>query len=347
MRIILEGDKSLAGRYLGWARSKLFMLKFNMKLLNLKQSRRFFALDGINVFISSLFGQDEIRIVGEAGVYVFVADTSNHRIQVFDKNYNFIRKWGEFGDDHGQFRYPFGVACLNNEIYVTNRDQGWIDVFDITGVWKRGHNANAYVYHIAIGNDKIAVLENNMGLYINVYDLDFNILHTFSGYGTDLAGGLAIGDNKLYVSFETAGLIPLTTKVYSLTDYTLLASIGRTSFRFYDGASYYNGKYYGLVLTPAPTGYQSEIDVFDGLVYSHTFGAENFHSVCYGGARGLSVSKRGIFATEVRSGGISVEDEDRVLNFNPDESYKNKFGVSGTGDKQFYQPYGIAVMGVS
>jgi tripartite motif-containing protein 71 len=41
---------------------------------------------------------------------VFVADTDNRRIQVFDQNGGFIRSWGSAGNGSGQFQDPRGVG---------------------------------------------------------------------------------------------------------------------------------------------------------------------------------------------------------------------------------------------
>ena len=41
---------------------------------------------------------------------VYVADTSNHRIEKFDSNGTFITKLGSFGSGDGQFGSPEGVA---------------------------------------------------------------------------------------------------------------------------------------------------------------------------------------------------------------------------------------------
>jgi hypothetical protein len=297
----------------------------------------------------------------QQGFYIIVADTANHRIQVFDENYTFIRKWGSYGDarwtatEAGQFRFPFGVATYNSEIFVTNKEQGWIEVFDIDGNWKRGHFANAYVLHIAVSDDKIAVVLEDASYInrrVNIYDMDFNLLYTFeadtiSEPGKEIiASGIAIGDGMFFSPMFTTGLEPRAIRVYALDYYTLITTMERpTGHKIYDGGAFYGGKFYGLVLDPQPAPYQSEIDVFEGLTYSHSFGADRFQpSGVYGGARGIAASARGIFATEVRSGAITVPDEDRILHFEESESYKGTFGVSGGEDGHLYQPWSIAIM---
>ena len=41
---------------------------------------------------------------------VYVADSNNNRIQCFDSNGNFIRKWGKKGTGDGEFNFPTGLA---------------------------------------------------------------------------------------------------------------------------------------------------------------------------------------------------------------------------------------------
>src|SRR5438034_10780354 len=59
------------------------------------------------------------------GLYVnnkgnlYVVDSGNNRIQVFDTNNGkFIRAWGSFGTTNGQFNHPLGIALDYNLGYV-------------------------------------------------------------------------------------------------------------------------------------------------------------------------------------------------------------------------------------
>ncbi len=51
---------------------------------------------------------------------VFVADSGNHRIQVFDVDGNFVTTWGEFGDQPGNFNEPWGIAADDEFVYVSD-----------------------------------------------------------------------------------------------------------------------------------------------------------------------------------------------------------------------------------
>lgn len=61
---------------------------------------------------------------------IYVADTGNNRIQVFDADWNFIAKFGSTGTGKRQMRRPSGVVVKNNgQVFVTdtlnNRAQRW------------------------------------------------------------------------------------------------------------------------------------------------------------------------------------------------------------------------------
>ena len=51
---------------------------------------------------------------------IYVSDTVNNQIQVFDSDGNFITKWGSFGLGNGQFNRPDGIYFEPSEksIYV-------------------------------------------------------------------------------------------------------------------------------------------------------------------------------------------------------------------------------------
>jgi uncharacterized protein YjiK len=66
---------------------------------------------------------------------IIVADTYNHRIQVFDSNGKFLFKFGGKGSSDGEFRNSRGVAYdpNNNRIIVVDNDNHRIQVFDSNG----------------------------------------------------------------------------------------------------------------------------------------------------------------------------------------------------------------------
>ena len=62
---------------------------------------------------------------------LFVVDTGNARVQVFEPDGSFVLKFGSLGDGDGQFRAPYAVAIddLNDEAFVTDSRRGDVQVF--------------------------------------------------------------------------------------------------------------------------------------------------------------------------------------------------------------------------
>ena len=71
---------------------------------------------------------DKIALDDKGNVYV--TDDFNHRIQVFDPQGQFLRKWGERGSGDGHFRSPEDLALdIEGNVYVADTLNNRIQVF--------------------------------------------------------------------------------------------------------------------------------------------------------------------------------------------------------------------------
>ena len=64
--------------------------------------------------------------------HLLVADTSAHTVKVYDVSGDqpdFIRDIGTSGTGDGQFRFPNGVALADGKIYVTDRENGRVQIW--------------------------------------------------------------------------------------------------------------------------------------------------------------------------------------------------------------------------
>ena len=70
---------------------------------------------------------------------IVVADYSNHRIQVFDRNGKFLFKFGSNGNGNGRFELTQGVTVdqRNNQIVVADTNNDRIQIFDEKGTFLR------------------------------------------------------------------------------------------------------------------------------------------------------------------------------------------------------------------
>lgn len=96
--------------------------------------------NGEPAFVKLIYGKfgggefDKPMAVTVAGDRIYVADTNNKRVQVLDRNGNQIKTIGSWGNNPGQFQFPYGIALdSKGRIYVADIYIGGISVFDKDG----------------------------------------------------------------------------------------------------------------------------------------------------------------------------------------------------------------------
>ncbi len=81
--------------------------------------------------------EDPSSIATDSQGRIYVADSLNHRIQVFDSNGAFLFAFGSFGDGPGEFNLPQKIAVgPDGRIYVWESLNGRVQVFDSEGVYQ-------------------------------------------------------------------------------------------------------------------------------------------------------------------------------------------------------------------
>lgn len=80
---------------------------------------------------------------------LFVADSSNNRIQVFSSSGEFLSSFGTHGRSTGQFSWPLGICVCKRRIYVCDNMNNRVQVFTFDG---------SYVKSIGINNKQNAQL---------------------------------------------------------------------------------------------------------------------------------------------------------------------------------------------
>jgi uncharacterized protein (TIGR03663 family) len=241
--------------------------------------------------------------VDKAG-YLYVADSQNHRIQVFDATGNFVRQWGSQGAGQGQFQEPWGVAVsTDGMVYVADTWNHRIQVFDTEGVFQR-----AWGSYGETGGD---------------VELD-GVFYGPRGLALDEAGNVYVSDtgNKRVCKYDFEG--------------TLLAAVG--------GAGQGQGQFdepVGLAIGPDGSLYVADtwnqrIQVFDlDLMYQREWKVKGWDSVTVVNKPYLAVDASGVvWATDPES--------HRVLGFREGE-IATVFGNYGSGLDNLNTPTGLAV----
>ncbi len=135
---------------------------------------------------------------------LYVADTGNHRIQVFDANGAFVRAFGSYGGGDGQFYYPLDVVVdLAGNIYVSDFG-GRIQVFDANASFVRAWRPTIAGIHIALdptGQYLYLVWDST----VYKYDLVGNFIRrwVFSSQRPSTGPGIGVGpDGSVYVNAQ-------------------------------------------------------------------------------------------------------------------------------------------------
>ena len=110
---------------------------------------------------------------------LFIPDTFNNRIQVFDLNGSFVYSFGEFGFKEGEIRFPADAEYFDGKVYVVDRGNSQIDVFDDQGKFLNLLNINTKLklpHDLEVFKNRLYVLDtfsNN----IKVFDMNGTLLN--------------------------------------------------------------------------------------------------------------------------------------------------------------------------
>lgn len=245
--------------------------------------------------------------IAVSGEEVFVSDSRNARIQVFDREGRFRRQFGTGGDQAGQLGRPMNLTIADGELYVADYWQDRIVVFGLDGR-----------LHRSIGR---------------------------SGRGPaelDSPGGVAVArGGDLYVAdFYGQRVQHLTAAGGFIDQLGSTGEIGIGAGRFNyptDVALAPDGTLY------VADGYNDRIQAFDAEGrYLRKWGGP-FGMNIFGPFNGWFATVTGLDLD--RDGNLYVADfyNNRVQKFSPEGRFLTSFGEQGSGPGQFDKAIAVAV----
>ncbi|MCK9335369.1 MAG: PEGA domain-containing protein [Candidatus Cloacimonetes bacterium] len=141
--------------------------------------------------------------------YVYVAESTNNRTQVFDRTGTYITGWGSSGSGPGQFKWPSDIAVNSSGyLYITDAGNNRVQVFDPSGAYvsqwgSKGSgtgqlfspralsvNASDYVYVADYGNDRVQVFDPS-GVYQSGWNAEYPL-----GIGTSDSGRVYVTESN-------------------------------------------------------------------------------------------------------------------------------------------------------
>lgn len=116
------------------------------------------------------FGEDALNKPMDVAVineFVYITDTNNKRVQVFDLGGTSVFKFGKEGTAKGEFKFPYGITGdSEGKVYVSDLYNGSISVFDDKGKFIRyfaeqdpSEKVIEYPGSIRIANNKVYATE--------------------------------------------------------------------------------------------------------------------------------------------------------------------------------------------
>ena len=118
--------------------------------------------------------------------HLYVVDHSNHRVQKFNFRIGYVLELGNRGSNHGQLEYPVGISVHNKRVYVADKDNDRISVFQCDGNFSQTIGLSGELncpFDVAVTNNQLLVA-NYSGHCISIFTLDGNYISKFGKCGT-------------------------------------------------------------------------------------------------------------------------------------------------------------------
>ena len=281
---------------------------------------------------------------------VWIADTSNSRIQEFNSKGEYQRKTGSEGTGNGQFKKPRGIAVdSSGDVWVADTGNNRIQELSSTGTYisqfgKAGDNNGQFsepwgltidskgnVWVADTGNDRVE--EIAAGEYVRQFggeDSGPGQLSAPAGVATDSEGNVWVADtaHSRIQEFNSKG-----------------------EFVLQFGAK---GSVNGLFNSPRGIAIDSKgnvwiadsgnnrIEEFNSKgEYLRKFGSSGTGNGQFGRLQGVAIDPEGhVWTVE---GGTEGTGKPRVQEFSAEGTYISQFGAEGTENGQFKEPQGIAI----
>ncbi len=168
-------------------------------------------------FIKNIEGENEAALKGPLGIAtdndgrIYVADTENVRVVIYDQDGKIAGQIGKKGSGPGEFEAPGSIVVNKDRIYVSDHRLGRVQIFDKQGQYLDkidGTKIGSGLLPVALAvDDQGKIYVSNISQHqIHVFDAGGQHLLSFGGGGDadgmlSYANGLAVdSQGRIYVA---------------------------------------------------------------------------------------------------------------------------------------------------
>ena len=143
---------------------------------------------------------------------VYVCDSSNHRIQVFDTNGKFLHS---FGDD--KLQKPFGICVSKDFVFVTDEVKKCVMKFTLEGIFKNSFDGTKQFFSIRGIDccDKFLYICDGGYQEILVFDLNLKYIKDFGSGKIRIPIDVSIHSDRIYILSHSMSSIYCYSKDYT------------------------------------------------------------------------------------------------------------------------------------
>lgn len=187
--------------------------------------------------------------VGQDG-RIYIADSGNHQIQVFDENGRFLTSWGQFGSGPTDLNEPWGIVVSDDHLYVADTWNHRVQKFTLDGDWVGSFGRSGSVVDepdtgglgLFFGPRDLLLLPNGLLLVtdtgnhrLQLLDRDGNFLRAIGQFGTrpgefNEPVGLALGPDGTIAVMDTwnGRIQQFTADLFPINEWTVNAWAGQS-----------------------------------------------------------------------------------------------------------------------
>ena len=199
--------------------------------------------------------------------HLYVVDCNNHRVQKFDTNGNYLLQFGSKGSTDGQLNSPYGIIIHDNKVYVADKSNKRISVFNGQICFTFGSDHLGDASDVAVSSDNQLLVADHSYHCICAFTLDGHYIGKFGAPGSS-RGQLS----SPFLTTDLNGFIVVAE--YGNNRVSIFDKYGNHVHCFGSGGSA-NGQFsspYGVAVSPNGRIYVSDrgnsrIQIFSFLAY--------------------------------------------------------------------------------